>query len=164
MTVRLFYPLVCPLASSYKWWLVRQQLHIHSQDKPSLRRKLKLMMKRKKKGSRLFGEIILCLSSIDDQARVEIEVAVAEQRVTHIQTLVDRTERREETIGTVIEVANKIVGILDNVAQVSPFARADELPWYSLPPRSILCSMCHGRPPRLCTKHVTQAVSVFVPN
>ena len=123
------------------------------------------MMKRKKKASRLCGQIILCISSIDDQARARIEICTAEQRVTHIQTLVDRTERTEETIGTVIEVADKIVGIIDNVTQVSPFARADELPWYLLPPRSFLYSMCRGRPPRLCTKHVTQAVPVvFVPN
>ena len=83
------------------------------------------MVKRKKKGSRLFGEIILRLSSIDDQARVAIEVAVAEQRVTHIQTLVERTERTEETIGTVIEVADRIIGIIDNIAQVSSFAHVD---------------------------------------
>ena len=134
---------------------------MHSQDKPSLRRKLKSMVKRKNKDSRLFGEIILCLSSIGDQARAGIEVAAAEQRVTHIQTLAERSERREETIGTVIEVADKIIGIIDNVAQVSSFAHVDGLPWYSLPPRSILYSMCRGRPPRLCTRRVAQAVTVM---
>ena len=118
-------------------------------------------MKRKNKDSRLFGEIILRLSSIDDQARVGIEVAVAEQRITHIQTLVERTQRREETIGTVIEVADRIIGIIDNVAHVSSFAHVDELPWYLLPPRSILYSMCRGRPPRLCTRRVAQAVAVM---
>ena len=161
MTVRLFYPLVCSLASSHKWWLVRQQQHTHSQDKPSFRRKLKLMLKWKNKDSRLFGEIILCLSSIGDQSRAGIEVAAAEQRVTHIQTLAERSERREETIGTVIEVADKIIGIIENVAQVSSFAHVDELPWYLLPPRSILYSMCRGRPPRLCTRRVAQAVTVM---
>ena len=159
--VRLFCPLFCPVPFSYKRWLVRRQLHMHSQEESSLIRRLKSMMKRKKKASRLCGQIILCISSIDDQVRAGIEVSVAEQRVAHIQTLVERLERREETIGTVIEVADRIIGIVDNVAQVSSFAHVDELPWYLLPPRSILYSMCRGRPPRLCTRRVAQAVTVM---
>ena len=62
------------------------------------------------------GVIVLHLKPIDDQARAGIEVSAAEQSVKHIETLIERTEHREEAIGTFMNVADGIIAVVDNIA------------------------------------------------
>ena len=65
------------------------------------------------------GIIILRLKVIDDRTRVEIEVATAEQGVRHIEMLIERRERREEAIAAFTDVIDGMIGIVDDIVEVS---------------------------------------------
>ena len=64
------------------------------------------------------GDITLRLGSIDSQTRAENELKTAEQSIERIQALVNRIDDRDEVIGTVIDVAERIISIVDEVAKV----------------------------------------------
>lgn len=117
--LRLLFPI-----RSCEYRLVRQQLYTQSQEEKSSRKRKGIfnwIWKRKSKRTRAENaySITFCFESIDNRARAEIEVIAAKRSIRHIETLIERTERREEAIGTFMNVADGIIAIVDNIAQVS---------------------------------------------
>ena len=117
-----------------------------------------------KKRSKKVGNITLRLESIDSQTRAENELKTAEQSIERIQALVDRVGDRDEVIGTVIDVAERIISIVDEVAKViGHFISAGALYTYIPLFRSILYSMYRGTQSRHCTRRVSACRIVSTP-
>ena len=112
------------LIPSCEHHLVQQQLSTCPQEeKPSRKRERIFNWKRNRESRRTREEnaciIILRFESIDDQALAEIEVNAAKLSIKYIETLVDRTERRDEALGAFLNVADRIIAVVDNIAEVS---------------------------------------------
>ena len=55
----------------------------------------------------------------------------AEQSVKHIDALVRRIEDRDEVIGTVVAVTDRIIDIVDDIAEASRFLYQLNLPMFT---------------------------------
>ena len=70
------------------------------------------------KGSKKVGSIALRLALIVSQTRAENEVKAAEESIVRIEALVNRTENADGVIGCIVVVAENIIAIVDEIAEV----------------------------------------------
>ncbi|OCB85297.1 WD40 repeat-like protein [Sanghuangporus baumii] len=66
------------------------------------------------------GSIILRLKTVGAQTRAHIEVNAAEESVKQLNGLVQRTENIPEVAGTITDVVDMVIGIVDDVAEIHP--------------------------------------------
>ena len=70
--------------------------------------------------SKCCGRVEFLLKFVDMHTQATIELDAAEQSVKRLDTLMQRSDTAAEVIGALIDVADMVVKIIDNVAKVSP--------------------------------------------
>ena len=107
-----------------------------------------------RKRSKKVGSITFCLASIISKTQTESELKAAEDSIERIEALVNRTENADGVIGCVIVVAENIITIVDEIAEVR-YLLHRRYDFLCLPVvRSILYSTLHGKRSRHCTRCV----------